>query len=88
MTINQIIEVFCTIRGDAYDKDDVEYHVSEIGNPDASLPITKTSETVEDFISSGWTNEGDYHGTTCVSKDHITAYIADLGNHRLFCAER
>lgn len=81
LTPTQAIAAFFDARGDEMVNDDeITSAVAEIGNDAAGLPVTKTTETVENFVASGWErserlSEG-LNGVVGVSKivgEHRTA---------------
>jgi hypothetical protein len=87
VTIRAAVEFFADFSGQVLDEDDIQSAISEIGNPDSTLPVTKTAETVADFINSGWSDfrNGKFNaaGIVTLTKGFSTATIADLGDYRL-----
>lgn len=93
---------FFAMRGDRMVlASEIEEALAEIGNPDAQLPITKTTESVDDFRANGWqdyTREsgiitlrkqtGTHRTARGMKPSYTYANIADCGEYRLVYVER
>lgn len=73
------IAAFFDARGDEMiDDDEIATAVAEIGNPDADLPVTKTTETVNDFIANGW----EHSERLCEGLNGVVGMTKIVGEHR------
>lgn len=75
------------------DEQDLLWIEEEIGDPNALVPITRTTETVDDFRASGFEDyaNGSHNrpGFTILKRGRNTfANIADCGDYRLVTIER
>lgn len=92
LTQQEAVALLADISGQVFDAADLDYLEQDIGDPDSTLPITRTAETVEDFKASGFEDYDSYTlnrpGLTILKKGGTYANIVDCGDFRLVTIER